>query len=182
VIWNSGGYETVESVSALANTVDVWLPDLKFFDAKLAGGLADAPDYFEVASRAILAMHKLQPELVLDTEGLIRRGLVIRHLVLPGHWRDSCRLLDFLAENQLHNVPLSLMSQYTPQPGFGQPEDFPGLKRRLTTYEYRKVLDYALDLGFTRVLGQQRAAADSIYTPEFSSFWLDSSGRGTAER
>jgi len=182
VIWNSSGYETLEAITALAEAVDVWLPDFKFYDPQLASGLADAPDYFSVASQAILTMHALQPNLILNEEGMIQRGLIIRHLILPGQWRDSCRLLDFLAENKFQDVPLSLMCQYTPQTGSGQPAAFPELKRRLTTFEYRKVLDYALDLGFTRVLGQERGAADAAYTPDFSSVWLDSDGRGAPER
>lgn len=182
VIWNSSGYETVEAVEALADVVDVWLPDLKFFDENLSAILADAPDYFAVAAPAILAMQRLQPELVLDGEGLIRRGLIIRHLVLPGHWRDACQILDFLADQGLQSVPLSLMCQYTPQPGIGQKAECPELNRRLTTFEYRKVLDHALDLGFICIIGQERTSANRIYTPDFSSFWLDSSGRGDEGR
>lgn len=182
VIWNSSGYESVETVVALADHIDVWLPDFKFFGPQLAKGMADAPDYFTVASQAILAMHDLQPKLVCSEEGIIQRGLILRHLVLPGHWRDSCRLLDWLAEYKFQDVPLSLMCQYTPQPGIGQPSSYPELKRRLTTFEYRKVLDHALDLGFTRILGQDRGAADLAYTPDFSSVWLDTDGRGASER
>lgn len=182
VIWNSSGYETVESIDSLAGFVDIWLPDFKFADPALAAGLADAPDYFEIAGQAILAMHRLQPGLVFDQAGIMQRGLVIRHLVLPGHWRDSCRLLDYLAANLPLDVPISLMCQYTPQTGSGQPQGFPELSRRLTTYEYKKVLDHALDLGFTRILGQERSAADRVYTPDFSSLWLDSAGRGEAGR
>jgi len=182
IIWNSSGYETRESVIALANHVDVWLPDFKFFDQQLAKALADAPDYFSVASQAILTMHALQPKLILNEDGMVQHGLIIRHLVLPGHWRDSCRLLDYLAEHKLNDVLLSLMCQYTPQPGIGQPSANPELKRRLTTFEYRKVIDYALDLGFTRVLGQNRGSADAAYTPDFSSVWLNPEGRGTPER
>ncbi len=168
VIWNSSAYETEESLLAVAESVDVWLPDFKFFDTDLSAGLAGAPDYFSVASRAIQAMHRLQPRLELDQDGLVQRGLIIRHLVLPDHWRDSCRLLDHLADNLPLDTPLSLMCQYTPQPAIngGHPE----LNRRLTTLEYHKVIDHALELGFNSVLGQSKDAASSSYTPDFTVF------------
>jgi putative pyruvate formate lyase activating enzyme len=97
------------------------------------------------------------------------KGMLVRHLVLPGHWRDSCRILDFLAANFPLDMPISLMSQFTPQPMLAPPERHPEFKRRLTTLEYRKVVDYALDKGFQHIIGQGRDSADASYTPDFSS-------------
>ena len=182
VIWNSSGYETVDSLLPLQGLVQIYLPDLKFHDAGLSRDLAGAADYFTVAAKAILEMHRQQPEPVWSPDGLLRSGLVVRHLVLPGHWRDSCRLIDFMADTLPLSTPLSLMSQYTPQvphPGLpssqrdgapsSQPlDDHPEMNRRLTTYEYRKVVDYAQDRGFGHILTQERSSASSDYTPDFS--------------
>jgi putative pyruvate formate lyase activating enzyme len=166
VIWNSSAYETVASLRRLAGTVDIYLPDMKFSDSGLSCDLAGAPDYAEIARSAILEMLHQQPVAVYGSDGLLTRGIVIRHLVLPGHWRDSCQILAELASLVPLETPLSIMSQYTPQalrPCDGHPE----LQRRLTTWEYRKVLDCALDLGFRNLLGQERSSAVPDYTPDF---------------
>lgn len=176
IIWNSSAYETVDSINNLSDLVDIWLPDFKFADAELSFDLANTADYFTVAAKSIAAMHKMQPKQVLSNDGLLKRGLIIRHLILPGNWRDSCRILDFLAANLPLDISVSLMCQYTPQPGTGLYERHPELSRRLTTYEYRKVVDYAFKLGFSNLTGQGRSSADSAYTPDFSSLWSERAG------
>jgi putative pyruvate formate lyase activating enzyme len=177
VVWNSSAYETPDSLENLAESIDIFLPDFKFADQTLAYDLAAAPDYFDVALAAILTMHRLQPMQVHNDEGLLQRGLIIRHLVLPGHWQDSCRILDALAANLPKDIQLSLLCQYTPQStAHLLAAKHPEMARRLTTFEYRKVLDHALDLGFYRISGQERQAADSAYTPVFSSLWADGAG------
>lgn len=175
VIWNSSTYETIESLIALQGLVQIYLPDLKFCDPDLSRDLAGAADYFAYAAHAILEMHRQQPEPVWDDDGLLLRGLVVRHLVLPGHWRDSCRIVDFLADTLPLNTPLSLMSQYTPQAArqvaplrSNQEATHPELSRRLTTYEYRKVVEHAQGRGFSQILTQERSAASADYTPDFS--------------
>jgi putative pyruvate formate lyase activating enzyme len=168
VIWNSSAYETVASLRRLAGTVDIYLPDMKFSDSRLSCDLAGVPDYAEIARSAILEMLRQQPVVTCGSDGLMTRGVVIRHLVLPGHWRDSCQILVELASLVPLETPLSIMSQYTPRalrPCDGHPE----LQRRLTTWEYRKVLDCALDLGFRNLLGQERSSAVPDYTPDFSA-------------
>jgi putative pyruvate formate lyase activating enzyme len=167
VIWNSGGYETEASILGLTESVDVFMPDLKYFDPDLSAAVAAAPDYFDFASKAVLTMHHLQPNIVFDSNGLLQKGLLIRHLVLPGHWQDSCRIIDFLAANLPPDIPLSLLSQYTPQPQLPKPHDHPEFTRRLLTLEYQKVTEYALDKGFRHIIGQARTSADARYTPEF---------------
>lgn len=171
VVWNSSAYETVASLESLADCIDIYLPDFKYFSPELAYELAGAADYFATASQAILEMHRQQPRMVLSVDGTMLQGLIVRHLVLPGHWRDSLKILDFLAANIPLDTPLSLMSQYTPPKGQSFPDSHPELGRRLTSYEYSKVTGHALDLGFTNLLGQERSAADSSYTPDFSSLW-----------
>lgn len=176
IVWNSSAYETVESIAGLSDSVDIWLPDLKFADSGLSFDLADTADYFAVASQSIIAMQRQQPRQVFSDDGMLQRGMIIRHLVLPGHWRDSCRILDFVAANLPLDTALSLMCQYTPQPDTGLQEQHPELSRRLTTYEYHKVVDHALKLGFSNLTGQGRSSADSAYTPDFSSLWPDPAG------
>ena len=173
LIWNSSAYETVESLRPLGGSVAIYLPDMKFCDAALADSLAGAPDYAGIALPAIREMLRQQPDAHFDDAGLLLHGVVLRHLVLPGHWRDSCAILTELARFVPPDTPLSLMSQYTPQTGNRRMLQLPAntrpeLMRRLTTWEYRQVLDCALDLGFRRILGQERSSADSAYTPDFT--------------
>ena len=167
VIWNSSAYETAESLRPLDGVVAIYLPDMKFIDNTLAGALAAAPDYAATALAAIREMLRQQPEAVFDSAGILQRGVVIRHLVLPGHWRDSCRVLTELASFVPPDTPLSIMSQYTAQAS-GACAENPELNRRLTAWEYSQVLDCALTLGFTRMQGQERSSADPAYTPDFN--------------
>ena len=164
VVWNCGGYETVESIETLAGKVQIFMPDLKYYDCALSARLSRAPDYFDRASRAILRMIELAGPPVFDPRGLLRSGVILRHLVLPGHREDSLRLLDWIASTLPRDgFLLSLMSQYTPYRKLPYPE----LNRRLSSFEYNKVIDHALDLGLTRTYTQQRTAAKEEYTPPF---------------
>ena len=163
VVCNCGGYETVETIRSLEGLVDIWLPDCKYVDPALSGRYSAAPDYFAYAAPAIREMHRQQPQPVYDGQGILQRGLIVRHLVLPGAWRDSIAVLDFLAQFPKGSLLVSLMAQYTPVPGL---ESCPELNRRITTFEYNKVLAHLqqLDLpGFC----QDRRAAKEEYTPPF---------------
>ena len=163
VVMNTGGYERVETLRLWENSVDIYLPDLKYFDPALSARYSAARDYFPVASAAILEMHRQQPRLVWDGD-LLKKGLIGRHLVLPGCSKDSLRLLDFL-DHALpkENFLLSLMSQYTPTPTCA---GFPEINRRVTTYEYQTVAERAAELGFQGFL-QDRRSAKEEYTPPF---------------
>lgn len=163
VVMNCGGYERAETLRRWEGYVDVYLPDLKYYDAALASRYSAAPDYFEVAAGAIREMHRQQPALHWDGE-LLTKGLIIRHLVLPGASRDSLRLLDWLdTELPKHAFLLSLMRQFTPTENCAA---YPELYRRLTTFEYRRAADKAADLGFQGYL-QDKSSAKSEYTPAF---------------
>ena len=165
VVFNSGGYESEEMVSRLSGLVDIWMPDLKFFDGSLSKDLCGAGDYFDVASKAILKMTEQIPKPVYGTDGELLRGVIVRHLVLPGHRDDSINLLKALSEiTDPTSVILSLMSQYTPDFYLG--DEHPELKRRLTTFEYEKVVSCADSLGFAGYR-QELASAKSSYTPDF---------------
>lgn len=172
VVWNSGGYESVESLKMLDGLVDVYLPDLKYFSPELSARYSAAPDYFEVAKRAIAEMYRQTGSAVFETEELdgretelIKRGVIVRHLLLPGGRKDSIRILEELATLiPTDGVRLSLMRQFTPD--FVDGEKFPELKRRITSFEYDSVLKKASELGFDGYT-QGAEAASAAFTPDF---------------
>ena len=166
VVYNTGGYETVQTVQALAGYVDIWLTDFKYDSPALAAELSRAGNYPAVADRALRAMLRQTGAPVYDPEGYLRRGVIVRHLVLPGQAADSQAVLRRLAAvRRQEKVPflLSLMSQFTP---FYHAADH-GLGRRITSYEYRKVVDTALALGLTDGYMQEKSSAREEYTPPF---------------
>ncbi len=166
VIYNCGGYERVETLRAFDGLVDVYMPDFKYMDAAWAKECANAPDYAEWAGAAIVEMYRQVGALSYDEAGLLRRGLIVRHLVLPGARADSAAILRRIHELlPVEEIALSLMAQYTPD---FAPDDAPrALLRRVTRFEYESVLSLAEELGF-RGFSQSRGAANAAYTPDFS--------------
>lgn len=162
VVYNCGGYERVETLRALEGLVDVYLPDLKYADGALAAELSGAADYFPVACEAIREMFRQVGPYVLE-DGLLTRGMVIRHLVLPGYLDNTRRVLDRIAETFAPgDVLVSLMSQYTPTANMtGR------LARRVTAAEYRAAADYMRNCGITDGFVQERTSAEEAYTPAF---------------
>ena len=164
VVYNSSGYELVETLRILDGLIDIYLPDWKYVSPLLSKKFSCAEDYSLIASAAIEEMHRQVGELLLDEAGLARRGLVIRHLVLPGCADDSRKVLDEIAKRFPLSTQLSLMSQYTPSV---YTTEFP-LNRRITQREYDRVISYALSLGLHNILIQQMDSAQSHYTPQFT--------------
>lgn len=164
VVYNSSGYENIETLNLLKDSVDVFLPDLKYYDSGLAESYSGAADYFAVASEAIERMVELAGSPVLNEEGIMTGGVLVRHMVLPGARRDSMRLLDWLWSAFGDDIYLSIMSQYTPM---YRAEEFPQLRRRLTTFEYESVTEHAAELGFTRCFVQERSSAEAAYVPDW---------------
>ena len=166
IVCNTGGYETAESVARWQGYIDIWLADLKYVSPALSAQLSAAPDYFAVARTAVEAMMAQAGRPVCDAEGMMQRGVILRHLALPGHIDDSFAVLDQMAAwNDADPgcfVP-SLMSQYTP---FYKAKEA-GIGRRITTYEYRRVVNYAVDKGLAAGYMQQRSSAKEEYTPAF---------------
>ena len=166
VAYNTGGYETVETVKALAGYVDIWLADYKYASPALAKELSAAQDYPQVAHAAIRQMLLQTGAPVYDADGYLQKGVIVRHLALPGHVDDSFAVLDQMAAWNKADpgcfLP-SVMSQYTP---FYQAADH-GIGRRITTYEYRRVVNYAMDLGLSSGYMQQKSSAKEEYTPSF---------------
>ena len=171
VIWNSGGYESVESLKLLRGLVDVYLPDFKYYFSELAAKYSHAADYRERAEEALLFMYDMLGEAVEDENGMMKKGIIVRHLVLPGHRKDSIDCIRRLAEIlPVSDIRLSLMRQDTPD--FYRGED-KNLLRRVTTFEYEKVLAEATLLGFSGYM-QSPSSASAKYTPEFTDgFCID---------
>lgn len=164
VIYNSSGYERVETVQMLEEVVDVWLPDFKYMDSKLAFAYSRAKDYPEVARAAIREMMKAAGTCAYDEDGYIQKGVIVRHLILPGHTKNSIAVLDELYGTYGDDLTISLMNQYTPLP---QVWNIPDLNRRVTKREYEKVLDHALDLGITQGFFQEGGTAKESFIPIF---------------
>ena len=163
VVWNSGGYERPETLRTLEGLVQIYLPDLKYADSALAGRYSAAPDYFEAAAAAIREMFRQVGPCVFDEAGILRRGVVIRHLLLPGALENTKAVLDWIAETFAPGeVLVSLMSQYTPQSGA---EGL--LRRRVTGAESRAARAYMENLGLTDGYYQDSASAREEYTPPF---------------
>ncbi len=165
VVCNCGGYESIEALRALDGLIDVYLPDFKYFSSELSARYSHAADYFEVASAAISEMHRQQPSLIYGEDKLLKKGLIVRHLVLPSCRKDSIELLRRLAKLvPTSSMLLSLMSQYTPD--FNDGEKYPELARRVTSFEYDSVSKEAIALGFDGFF-QSKASATAKYTPDF---------------
>ena len=162
VVWNCGGYESIDTLRMLEGKVDVYLPDLKYAEGDLAARLSAAPDYFEVATAAIEEMVRQVGPVVLE-DGLIKRGVIIRHLMLPGKLPNTKACIDWVARTfRPGEVLFSLMSQYTPQPG-AEGE----LGRTVRRSEYRAAAEYMVNCGITDGFLQEDSSAKPEYTPPF---------------
>lgn len=170
VVCNTSGYELPEVVSALAEVVDVWLTDFKYASGALAGELSAAPDYPEVAATALEAMLEAVRDAggrELSPDGSMRRGIIVRHLVLPGHADDSCAVLDRVWDLAGNEVDLSVMNQYTPNEACRRAGG--ELARAVSEEEYEIVLCYADDLGFERIWWQEGGTVSESFVPAFDA-------------
>ena len=164
IIYNTSGYENPDEILKMANYVDVFLTDIKYFDPKYSLKYSNAKSYYEVAKASLSNMLKLKPKVVLDENGIIKSGVIVRHLVLPTLRHDSIKILEDLKDSfDISSFKLSLMSQYTPD--FCK-EEYKELKRRITTFEYESVLNKAIELGYDGYF-QEKASASKAYTPDF---------------
>lgn len=169
IVYNTGGYERTEAVCALEGIVDVWLTDFKYSSDELGQALSHVSNYPAVAEKALAAMVK-QVEAnggeLIDDEGMMQRGIIVRHLVLPGHADDSCRVLDAIWR-VAGNVPISVMNQYTPNDVMRAQGGV--LSHAVSDEEYERVLDHADDLGFTTMFWQEGGAVGKSFTPAFDT-------------
>ncbi len=163
--YNSSGYEKVSTLEMLRGYVKIFMPDMKYLGSELSEKYSGAADYFEAAKAAVGKMIEIAGKPVFDDEGILQSGVIIRHMVLPGGYRDSIALMNRIAENfPKGSFLLSLMSQYTPYKNL--PSEFKELNRRISTFEYEKVANAAYELGFEGYM-QERSSAKEEYTPEF---------------
>ncbi len=162
LVWNTSGYERVETLKMLDGVIDVYLPDLKHFSEQMGRLCAQAPDYFARASAAIREMVRQTGRPVYDENGIMTRGTLIRHLILPGLTSESCQLLTWVKEELPEGVPVSLMRQYIPCNNVS----IPGLMRTITNREYIRVRDHMLSLGLPGYLQEPESASED-FVPVF---------------
>lgn len=163
VVWNSGGYERVETLRRFDGLVQVYLPDFKYISAESARKYSGAADYFDFVAPAIEEMLRQTGPVTLDDDGIIKKGVIIRHLILPGCAEESCRILDYIHEH-FPDAWISLMAQYLP---FGDVAGCDQLERRLTQDEYDQVCDHLLELGMEDGFIQELSSSDEKYIPKF---------------
>ena len=164
VVWNTGGYDKVETLRALEGKIDIYLPDLKYMEADPAGRYSNAPDYPEVAKAAILEMFRQTGPCQFGEDGLLKKGVIIRHLVLPGQLEAAKEVMDWVKDTFAPGeVLFSLMSQYIP---YGHASDFPEINRPLHRGEARKAEEYMALLGLEGFT-QEQASASEQYIPPF---------------
>ena len=162
IVYNSGGYDLPTQINALGSLVDVYLPDFKYIEPETAEKYSLAPDYPDVAKAAISEMLRQKPRVTIGENGIIKSGVIIRHLVLPGHRAESEKIIDFVADN-FPGAYMSIMSQYTPD--FNRSK-YANLSRRITSFEYDSVINRAAKRGIEGY-SQLRSSSDKRFTPDF---------------
>lgn len=164
VVYNSSGYENAETLQMLEGLIDIYLPDMKYMDEELAESYSHAKDYPQAAKEAVAEMVRQCPVYEFDERGIMKRGVIVRHLLLPGHVKDSKAVLKYLYETYRDQIYISIMSQYTPMPQIGT---YPELNRRVTKREYERLLDYAIELGIERGFFQEGDPVGESFIPAF---------------
>ena len=186
IVYNTGSYEKVENLKRLEGLVDVWLPDLKYYSPELSARYSSAPVYFEVAKTAIAEMYRQagtpvfaplsseQAEAAYSQESvgddelqLIKRGVIVRHMVIPTHTADSKKIVEYLYRTYGDDIFISIMSQYTPVIDAETAKEYPELARKLTEREYDSVVDYAIELGVENAFIQEGDVAEESFIPAF---------------
>ncbi|UWO26956.1 radical SAM protein [Marvinbryantia formatexigens] len=164
IVYNCGGYEKAETLAMLDGIVDIYLTDFKYMEPELAGRLSHAQDYPEKAKIALAEMVRQQGKPVFDAEGMMQKGVIVRHLLLPNHLKNAKAVVQYVYETYGNQVYLSLMNQYTP---LVQVEKLPELNRKVTKREYERLLDYALSLGVENAFIQEGETAKESFIPAF---------------
>lgn len=170
IVWNTGGYELASTINVLRGTVDVYLTDFKYASSELAEMYSSARDYPTKAAESLSAMYEQIGNPVINNDGMMQRGVIVRHLVIPSHRKDSINVLHKIADIvPTSGILLSLMAQYTPDflpRTVNDSDPFHKIRRRVTTFEYDSVADEARRLGFDGFM-QERSSATSRFTPDF---------------
>lgn len=169
IVWNSSGYESKETLKRLDGLIDVYLPDFKYMDPALSMKYSKAKDYPAVAKEALDEMFRQTGPVVIEN-GLIKKGMVVRHLILPGLIEDSKDILDYLSGRYKKDIFISIMNQYYPA---GDLSEYPEIRRSVTDDEFNDVIDYALFSGVTNAMTQSEDSRSSSFTPDFTGISLD---------
>ncbi len=167
IVYNGSGYEKKEVIGNLSGIVDIFLTDFKYMDGVLAGKLSSAPDYPEIVRAALDEMVRITGLPVFDEKGMMKRGVIVRHLLLPGHKRNAKNVIRYVHETYGKQVILSLMNQYTPLERLKGNPDFSGLCRKVTKREYEQVVNYAIEIGVEDAFIQEGDTAKESFIPEF---------------
>lgn len=170
VVYNSSGYEKAETLRELEGLVDIYLPDIKYFDSAPALKYSAASDYFKYASSAVLEMHRQVGTVELDENGIAKKGIIIRHMVLPGNISQAVKVFEWVSKNLPPETHISVMRQYTP---FGKAKEMPPVNRRLSSREYSIVKEKILAMGFENCYFQSRESAAESFIPDFNLEGVD---------
>lgn len=166
IVYNTGSYESVETIKSLEGLVDIYLPDLKYVSSELSKKYSKAPDYFETAKKAIDEMVRQAGTPEFDDDGIMKKGVIVRHLLLPGCITDSKNVIKYLYDTYRDDIFISIMNQYTPMEGIG--DKYPELNRKVRKKEYDRLVDYAIDIGVTNGFIQEGGTAKESFIPEFT--------------
>lgn len=170
VIYNSNGYDSIEALKTLEGCINVYMPDIKYIDGEISKEYSGAKDYFKVASKAVMEMYRQVGAAEFDECGLIKKGLILRHLILPGLSGESIRILDWIKNNMPHDIVVSVMSQYIP---YYKAVGHAKIGRVITRWEYERVVRHLMKLNFKYGYIQERDSASSDYIPDFNLEGLD---------
>ncbi|NLD45911.1 MAG: radical SAM protein [Clostridiaceae bacterium] len=165
VVYNSSGYETVETIRLLEKHIDIYIPDMKYFDEKYSQKYSHAPDYFKIAVKAVGEMVRQVGPPVFDSNGLILKGVIVRHLMIPGLMFDSKKVIDYLYKTFGNHIYLSIMNQYTPLKSV---KEYPELNRTLNPGHYEALIEYAAGLGIENAYIQEGETAKESFIPPFN--------------
>ncbi len=164
IVYNSGGYEKVDTIKMLEGFIDIYLPDIKYFSSELSNKYSHASDYFEYASKSVLEMYRQTGKNEFNTDGILEKGLIIRHMVLPSCKEDSYKILAWIKNNIGSDAYISILNQYTPVYHANQYKE---INRRLMSLEYTRVIEHFFDIGLKNGYMQEKSSATSEYTPLF---------------
>ncbi len=164
IVYNTGGYEKAESLYLLDGLIDIYMPDLKYYSSELSRKYSFAPDYFSCACDALSEMYRQTGPCIFNEQGIMTRGIIVRHLILPGQVKDSKKILHYLHDTYKDNIWISIMNQYTP---LAHVAAIPELNRRVTDAEYDRVVDYAIRLGIENAFIQEGETAGDSFIPPF---------------
>lgn len=166
VVYNTSGYEKVETLKLLEGYVDIYLPDFKYFESAIGKQYSNCPDYFSYASAAIKEMVMQAPTPAFDEAGMMKKGVIVRHLMLPGYLKDSKNIIKYLYETYKDHIYISIMNQYTPLQNVTA---FPEINKKIDDSEYAELVDYAVNLGVENGFIQEGEAASESFIPDFNS-------------